>query len=69
MPFGKLPHDGGTIRLDQRSRNLRVDFALLDYQAPKETPYSYRMDGLDEEWVDLPRGSPAQRQLHQSAAR
>ncbi len=57
VPFGKLPHDGGTIRLDQRSRNLRVDFALLDYQAPKETSYSYRMDGLDEEWVDLPRGA------------
>lgn len=57
LPFGQLPHHGEAIRLDRHSRNLRLDFSLLDYQAPKQTAYSYRMEGVDEEWVDLPVGS------------
>ncbi|OOG56333.1 ligand-binding sensor domain-containing diguanylate cyclase [Rhodanobacter sp. C03] len=57
VPFGELPHDGQTINLDSRSRNLRVDFALLDYQTPLETSYSYRMEGLDEGWTQIPRGA------------
>jgi len=57
LPFGKLPRDGQTIQLDPRSRNLRLGFALLDYQAPLETSYSYRMEGLDDDWTDIPKGS------------
>lgn len=57
LPFGKLPHDGDTITLDQRNRNLRVDFSLLDYRSPGETSYSYRMTGLDDGWVDIPAGA------------
>lgn len=57
IPFGKLPHDGQTLTLKRGMRNLRVDFSLLDYQAPTETGYSYRMDGLDQGWTDIPRGS------------
>ena len=57
LPFGQLPHDGEAIRLDPHSRNLRLDFALLDYQAPKQTEYSYRMQGLDDDWIELPLGA------------
>jgi diguanylate cyclase (GGDEF)-like protein len=57
MPFGKLPRDGETIALDPQSRNLRVDFSLLDYKAPMDTLYSYRMDGLDESWTEISKGS------------
>jgi diguanylate cyclase (GGDEF)-like protein len=57
MPFGRLPRDGETLRLGRHSRSLRVDFALLDYQAPSETQYSYRMEGFDEGWSEVPRGS------------
>lgn len=56
VPFGKLPRAGETLRLGPRSRSLRVDFALLDFQAPAETRYSYHMDGFDEGWIDVPRG-------------
>lgn len=56
VPFGKLPDNGGTIKLDRHSHNLRIDFSLLDYQAPMEALYSYRMDGLDETWTDIPKG-------------
>ncbi len=57
MPFGELPAAGSTIELDKGKHNLRLDFALLDYQAPAETTYSYLMDGLDEDWTRIPKGS------------
>ena len=57
LPFGHLPRDGAVIRLAPRKRNLRVDFSLLDYRSPGETSYSYRMDGLDDNWTDIPKGA------------
>lgn len=57
-PFGALPRDGGTIELSSHSRSLRVNFSLLDYQSPNQKSYSYRMDGFDENWTDVPPGSP-----------
>ncbi|WP_445146994.1 ligand-binding sensor domain-containing diguanylate cyclase [Dyella sp. Tek66A03] len=57
VPFGKLPRTSETLGLGTHNRSLRVDFALLDYQAPTETSYSYRMEGFDEGWIDVPRGS------------
>lgn len=57
LPFGKLPRDGATITLDAGHRNLRVDFSLLDYRASGETSYGYRMDGLDDNWVDVSKGA------------
>ena len=57
LPFGKLPRDGDTVTLDQRNRNLRVDFSLLDYRNPADTSYSYRMAGLEESWTDIPMGA------------
>ncbi|CAM5275038.1 ligand-binding sensor domain-containing diguanylate cyclase [Rhodanobacter lindaniclasticus] len=57
LPFGKLPRDGDEITLDQRNRSLRVDFSLLDYRSPGETSYSYRITGLDEDWVEIPLGA------------
>ncbi|MBD8873821.1 ligand-binding sensor domain-containing diguanylate cyclase [Rhodanobacter sp. DHB23] len=52
-----LPGDHGTLALSADQRSLRVDFALLDYQAQQETDYSYRMDGFDSDWIDIPKGT------------
>ena len=57
LPFGRLPRDGATVQLKSGSRNLRIDFSLLDYRAPEDTSYSYRIDGLDDTWIDIPKGS------------
>ncbi|BFI95955.1 MAG: ligand-binding sensor domain-containing diguanylate cyclase [Rhodanobacter sp.] len=57
LPFGQLPGEHGKLVLSAHERNLRLDFALLDYQAPQETGYSYRMDGFDDDWIDVPKGS------------
>lgn len=57
VPFGTLPADGGTIKLDGDTHNLRLNFALLDYQAPLETRYSYRLEDFDHGWNNIPKGS------------
>ncbi len=57
LPFGQLPRPGESLHLGAHNRSLRVDFALLDFQATGDTAYSYRLDGLDEDWVEIPRGS------------
>ncbi len=56
LPFGKLPKSDGTITLSHQGRSLQVGFALLDYRAPLETTYSYRMTGLDDSWTEIPKG-------------
>ncbi len=58
LPLGRLPGSGGSIELDRHQVALRVDFALLDYRAPLETRYAYRIDGFDEHWNEVPRGNP-----------
>ncbi|HET6553572.1 MAG TPA: diguanylate cyclase [Dyella sp.] len=57
LPFGHLPRVNESFHLGARNRSLRVDFALLDFQAPADTSYSYHMEGLDENWIEVPRGS------------
>jgi diguanylate cyclase (GGDEF)-like protein len=57
LPFGQLPGDHGSLALSAHDRSLRLDFALLDYQAPQETTYSYRMEGFDDDWIEVPKGS------------
>jgi len=58
VPLAQLPADNGRIKLDGDGRNLRVDFALLDYRAPQETHYAYRMDDTDTAWNEVARGIP-----------
>lgn len=56
IPFGELPENrSGHIALDG-SRSMTLDFALLDYAAPGQTRYSYRMEGLDDNWTYIPAG-------------
>ncbi|MEX1826985.1 diguanylate cyclase [Luteibacter sp. CQ10] len=53
-----VPDGGGRIKLDGDGRNIRVDFALLDYRAPYETRYAYRLDGADDNWNEVAHGIP-----------
>jgi diguanylate cyclase (GGDEF)-like protein len=57
LPFGQLPHANDVLKLKPNNRSLRINFALLDYQLPSDTGYSYRMEGFDDDWIDVPRGS------------
>jgi len=57
LPPGALPRSGETLTIDNGHRGLQLGFAVLDYRAPLETHYSYRMEGFDDGWTDVPVGS------------
>ncbi|MET0289201.1 MAG: diguanylate cyclase [Pseudoxanthomonas sp.] len=46
------------ITLAQHERDLRADFALLDYRAARETAYAYRLLGFQNEWTQVEAGMP-----------
>lgn len=53
-----LPRDGQALQVDRSGRSMRVEFALLDYRAARQTDYSYRMAGFDDGWTHTPDGTP-----------
>jgi len=42
---------GDSVSLSYRQNQFEVSFASLDFLDPERNRYSYRLDGLDEEWV------------------
>jgi len=52
-PSGDLPRPGRGLALNAASRTVTLEFALLDFIAPAETHYSYRLEGFDKDWVEL----------------
>jgi len=40
------------LALDYRDNVLSFEFAALDFAAPEENAYAYRLDGFDLDWVD-----------------
>ncbi len=45
-----LVSEDEAIEIQPNERNLRVDFAALDYSRPENIRYAYRLKGLEEEW-------------------
>ncbi|GMU65263.1 MAG: hypothetical protein AMXMBFR36_15370 [Acidobacteriota bacterium] len=41
----------GEVTLRPPARDLRLDFAALDWSAPERNLYRYRLDGLDRDWT------------------
>jgi signal transduction histidine kinase/ligand-binding sensor domain-containing protein len=44
--------DNEQVRLPYRENYLSFDFAALDYTAPAKNQYAYKMEGLDDDWVE-----------------
>ena len=42
-----------TLNLTYRDRAIAFEFAALDYTAPKKNKFAYRLEGLNEEWIEL----------------
>ncbi|HEY9107151.1 MAG TPA: diguanylate cyclase [Roseateles sp.] len=67
-----LPVDGGRLELAPGENAFSLSFAALDYSQPGRNRYRYRLQGLDEGWVDGTMGrtatytnlSPGQYRLH-----
>jgi len=45
--------DVSDIALGYRDDLVTFEFAALDFTAPTENRYAYRLEGFDEEWIDL----------------
>ncbi|HSW07005.1 diguanylate cyclase domain-containing protein [Aquabacterium sp.] len=42
------------LRVSARDPSLMVEFAVLDYSAPADNRYAYRLRGFDDEWIATP---------------
>lgn len=45
-------HRTESIRLNYDQNLVTLEFALLDFQNPKENRFRYRLDGVDPDWVE-----------------
>jgi signal transduction histidine kinase/ligand-binding sensor domain-containing protein/CheY-like chemotaxis protein/HPt (histidine-containing phosphotransfer) domain-containing protein len=50
LPLPALPGPGRPLRLAYGQRLVTFDFAALDYTAPADNHYEYRMEGFDSAW-------------------
>ena len=41
-----------TIELPANARDVNLEFSSLDYSAPQELRYQYKLDGYDRDWID-----------------
>lgn len=48
--------DAGELRLDRRSASIAIGFSALDYVNPDGIRYSFRLHGLDQDWVEVSDG-------------
>ncbi|WP_246463129.1 ligand-binding sensor domain-containing diguanylate cyclase [Nitrospirillum iridis] len=58
LPPGRLPAPGGTLTLGAGVKTIRLALSLLDFRAPQDTRYAYRLDGFDEDWVEVTGAQP-----------
>ncbi len=53
LAFGRPAFDVEELELGHRDDLFSVEFAALDFTAPEENRYRYRLEGLNDAWVDL----------------
>lgn len=58
MPFGSAMKKPFSV-FPAGTRSLRIGFSLLDYSAPREIDYSYKLEGFDKDWISVPGGMAA----------
>ena len=47
-----LPNDDA-VEISWKDDNVSFEFAALDYTAPEQNRYMYKLEGFDEDWIDL----------------
>ena len=49
-----IPYDeDGSIEISWRDDNVAFEFAALDFAAPEQNHYMYKLEGFDRDWIDL----------------
>lgn len=44
------------VRLHERDRSISFEFSALNYEKESSLLYSYKMEGMDDDWVEIPLG-------------
>ena len=52
-PLEQPIQDTDALVLDHRQYNFAVEFAALHFAAPLENRYAYRLEGFDDDWVEV----------------
>ncbi|NDV58312.1 hybrid sensor histidine kinase/response regulator transcription factor [Bacteroides sp. 519] len=42
------------LKLHESDKSFSLEFSALNYESPSTAVYSYRLDGFDDEWVNVP---------------
>ncbi|MEM8682401.1 MAG: two-component regulator propeller domain-containing protein, partial [Pseudomonadota bacterium] len=45
--------ESGVVDLDYRDDSISFEFAALDFSSPQNNRYQYKLEGFDEQWIDL----------------
>ena len=48
-----LPADDETVEISWKDDNVAFEFAALDFAAPDQNRYMYKLEGFDRDWIDL----------------
>lgn len=57
-PNNKTDFDRKTIYIPADSKNIQFEFSTLQYANPDKIRYSYRLKGVDKDWISVDGGSP-----------
>ena len=49
---GRLHRDPTSLRLRKATSNVEIDYAVLSFADPKQANVRYRLEGLDQAWID-----------------
>jgi diguanylate cyclase (GGDEF)-like protein len=53
VTLDRPPWDLTELVVNHQDQVVSFDFSALDYSAPGKNRYAYRLDGFDENWIDL----------------
>jgi diguanylate cyclase (GGDEF)-like protein len=53
VPPGRLRAAGAPLVVPPDAQGFEVEFAALDFSAPAQNRYRYRLDGYDRDWVEM----------------
>ncbi len=53
IPFEALSSNQNKFELSHKDQVISFDFAALEYKVPEQVKYSYRIDGLQNNWHDV----------------
>ncbi|MBC7426694.1 MAG: histidine kinase [Bacteroidia bacterium] len=51
LPFRELSSKDGILTLQHNQNFISIDFVALNYINPEKTTYSYKLEGIDDDWV------------------